>query len=299
MQIIYNIPHSMADNDITLLDFSRAAWSDRALIAVIVGAFAVISVVITLMLPERFRAEAAIMKATSISATASSGAMLARFSGLASLAGANLSQFAGEAGHAVPVLKSRMLLEQFIERNDLLPILFADDWDAGRKQWLDPDDPPTAWLAVRMFQESILQVREDIVTGLVFVTIDWANPKVAADWANGLVALTNEIVRHRDRATAERNIEFLNKEIERTNIMELRRVLYSLIETQMQTLMLANANPEYAFTVIDPAVAPEKRVFPQRALLVIAGTFFGGFIALLVVLMRVVVRLQQARESAA
>lgn len=289
----------MTDDDISLLDFSRAAWADRKLVVALVGAFAVLSVVVALLLPEKFRAEAAIMEATGASASSSAGAMLAQFSGLASLAGADLSRFAGDKGHAVPILKSRYLLEEFIARNELLPVLFADDWDHEAKRWREPDEPPTVWLAVRMFQESILTIREDIATGLVYVTIDWTDPVVAAAWSNGLVALANDIVRERDRTTAERNIEFLNQEIERTSVLQLQQVLYGLVETEMQTLMLANANPEYAFTVIDPAVVPEKRVFPQRILLVLVGTFIGAFIALLVVLVRVVVRLQQTRETRA
>jgi uncharacterized protein involved in exopolysaccharide biosynthesis len=39
--------------------------------------------------------------------------------------------------------------------------------------------------------------------------------------------------------------------------------------------MLANVRAEYAFTVIDPAVAPEVRVSPQRVVIVFGCTLIG------------------------
>jgi uncharacterized protein involved in exopolysaccharide biosynthesis len=47
--------------------------------------------------------------------------------------------------------------------------------------------------------------------------------------------------------------------------------------------MLANGRVEYAFTIVDPAVASEVRVSPRRALMGISGIaiglFLGTFIA--------------------
>jgi len=58
-------------------------------------------------------------------------------------------------------------------------------------------------------------------------------------------------------------------------------VIYNLIESQIQTLMLANARDEYAFTVVDPAVAPETRTSPRRKLIVLSGGALGVFFGVL------------------
>ncbi len=58
----------------------------------------------------------------------------------------------------------------------------------------------------------------------------------------------------------------------------MQRVMYSLIENETQTLMLANARAEYAFRVVDPAVAPEVRSSPNRTLIVLSGGVLGLFI---------------------
>jgi uncharacterized protein involved in exopolysaccharide biosynthesis len=39
--------------------------------------------------------------------------------------------------------------------------------------------------------------------------------------------------------------------------------------------MLANGKLEYAFTVIDPAVAPEIRISPKRTLMTLIGFAIG------------------------
>jgi len=39
--------------------------------------------------------------------------------------------------------------------------------------------------------------------------------------------------------------------------------------------MLANVRVEYAFTVIDPAVPPERRISPRRSLYVLVGALLG------------------------
>ena len=52
---------------------------------------------------------------------------------------------------------------------------------------------------------------------------------------------------------SSRNIQYLKDQIAKTDVVQLQGVMYSLVEAEMKTLMLANARSEYAFTVVDPA----------------------------------------------
>ena len=58
------------------------------------------------------------------------------------------------------------------------------------------------------------------------------------------------------------------------------------IEEQTKTIMLANSRPEYLFKTIDPAIAPERKAGPSRALTCVFGTLFGGFMGVMMVLIR-------------
>jgi uncharacterized protein involved in exopolysaccharide biosynthesis len=154
----------------------------------------------------------------------------------------------------------------------VLPLLRANAKDAG-----------TVWKLVERFKRTVLDMQEDKLKGTMTITMDWPDPAVAAKWANEFVALANQLVRDRSIADASRSVDYLNKQIERTNSVEIQRVMYNLIETQTKTLMLANGRLEYAFTIVDPAVVPEVRVRPWRSLMaatgVVVGFLFGSLIA--------------------
>src|SRR5690606_23870708 len=109
---------------------------------------------------------------------------------------------------AQAILESRRLVAEFIERLALLPELSSSD-------------SQSLWLAVKRFQETVVSIREDETQGTTTVAVDWTDPAVAAQWANEFVALANELIRRRALDEATRNIEYLNKQIERTNVVEV------------------------------------------------------------------------------
>ena len=50
--------------------------------------------------------------------------------------------------------------------------------------------------------------------------------------------------------------------------------------------MLAEVRQEYVFKTIDPAVAPEEKSGPRRALICILTTLLAGMLAAIIVLLR-------------
>ena len=168
----------------------------------------------------------------------------------------------------------------------MLPVLFEKKWDAKQGAWLhtDPRRVPTLRDGFRVFDRRIRTVVEDRKTGLVTVSVDWKDPAVAAEWANGLVALANDTLRKRAVQEATGTLAYLNRELERTEKVELRSSLFQLVETQQKALMLANTRPDYALRIIDPAVTPGERdrLRPKRALISVATTMLGGLAGCLV-----------------
>ena len=51
---------------------------------------------------------------------------------------------------------------------------------------------------------------------------------------------------------SKKSTEFLQQQLERTEIADIREVLYRLIEEQTKTIMFAEVRKEYVFKVIDP-----------------------------------------------
>ena len=94
----------------------------------------------------------------------------------------------------------------------------------------------------------------------------------------------NNAIREQEIDEAESSIAYLRQQIEQTPLTELRKLFFNLIQSQTETMMLANVREEYVFKTIDPATIPEFKSEPKRALICILGTFLGGFLALIYVL---------------
>jgi len=209
-----------------------------------------------------------------------------QFGGLASLAGVNLGG-SGNKAEAIATLNSRALTEHYIREQNLLPILFAKRWNTQIKQFT-PDGHgkvPTLWDGNKLFRKKIRKFSEDKKTGLISLAIEWTDPAIAAQWANDLVKLTNHTLRDRAIAESNRNLGYLNQQLERSSVVELRQAIYRLIETEVKNVMVAEGSEEYAFKIIDPAVAPEEKSKPKGTLIVavalVLGLLLSGFYALI------------------
>ena len=62
----------------------------------------------------------------------------------------------------------------------------------------------------------------------------------------------------------------------------MQTIFYQLIEEQTKTIMLANVRKDYVFKTIDPAIIPEEKDKPKRALIVILGTMLGGMLSIFI-----------------
>lgn len=50
--------------------------------------------------------------------------------------------------------------------------------------------------------------------------------------------------------------------------------------------MLAEVQEEFIFKIVDPAIAPETKESPRRALICVLGTLLGGMFGVVIVLIR-------------
>ena len=286
-QIVYVMPQDAgsghSDDAIDLVVLSRIIWNGRWIAMAITAAFALAATTYALIATEWYRAEVLLAPAKDDSM----GGIAAQLGGLASLAGISVGN-GGSTVESIAVLKSREFARDFIEDQDLLTVLLADQWDADTKRWKgsDPKKWPDIRDAVKVFDDDIRSVREDKLTGLVTLSIEWTDPKVAADWANALVTRLNDRMREKAIVEADTNVKFLRRELESTDVVTLQQSIGRLLESELQKLMLARGNQEFAFRVMDRADPPKRRSSPKRALLVALATLFGGIVATLTVVLR-------------
>jgi len=261
-----------AHGEIDLFELWSRVWRRRWMVIAISAVFVAASVTYALLAKPMYRAAVVIVEVHD-DALGGAASLANQLGGLASMVGVNIGGMKSD-NNGVAVLNSRHLTEEFIRRNSLVNKIIEM-----------PGPHRTMWYAVKAFRDSALTIREDTRANKIEVEVEWEDPRLAAEYANQYVALANELVRVRTLTEATRNIEYLNEQIEKTTVVELRRVMYSLIETETKRLMLANSRTEYAFTVIDPAVTPEMRASPKLTQLVVTFTFVGGVLGSLLALL--------------
>ena len=133
---------------------------------------------------------------------------------------------------------------------------------------------PSYQRSYRKFK-AIVQVREDLETGFIRISVKHHSPYVAKEWLDIINSSINEIFRQTHKRESINSIQYLNDELSRANLTELKQAISELIQEQTQRLMLIESNPEYIFKVIEPPYAPEHKVSPSRFLITIIGAILG------------------------
>jgi len=211
--------------------------------------------------------------------------LLGQFGGLASIAGLSLGSIDGQ--EAIACLKSRALFTQFANEQNLLPVLFREQWDTVSGHWrAGLRRIPTMDDAWATFDKGIRRVNEDTKTRVITLEITWKNRQQAAFWANELVRLANDELRRRALLETSASIASLEEQLARTDAVELRQSISKLLEAQLNRSVVAKSRRDYAFNVIDPAVVPDARRFvsPHRFLLAIISVPLGLFAGVCAVL---------------
>jgi uncharacterized protein involved in exopolysaccharide biosynthesis len=281
----------VVDQNITLAEYLGVIRRGRWIIAIFIAACVICAVLAGILLPTKYTA---VIVVAPVSSSSSGGALggvsslVSSVGSIASLAGLSVSEDSKKA-QTLAVLQSSALTERYIATNNLLPVLYHKLWDPATKRWktADPAKVPTLWKADRLFAKKIRVITVDPKTGLVTMTIVWANPQQAATWANGLVEMTNEYLRTEAIDESQRNIDYLDDEAAKTTLVPVREVIYGILESEISKEMLARGTKEYALKVLDPAQPPELPSSLKLSAWVFIGLMTGIITSLLLAFFRV------------
>jgi uncharacterized protein involved in exopolysaccharide biosynthesis len=133
----------------------------------------------------------------------------------------------------------------------------------------------------------VISINEERSTGLLEITVRWTDPEMGAAWAEELISRLNREMQQKARQRAEEEVAFLEAELAKTEISEIRQAIFNLIEARLQAVMVADVAEDYALRIIDPPIAPDIRdsVSLSSSARVVLGVFFGFFGAVAVALL--------------
>jgi uncharacterized protein involved in exopolysaccharide biosynthesis len=280
--------HDTVDDSINLIKVFRLVLGAWKLITGVTILMVLASVWYALTAPEIYQAEAVLAFADMEDSRMASS--LGQFGGLASLAGFPMASNTADE-EIIATLRSRQFIIRFLSDNNLLPILFHQEWDTGNDSWKEtiPDGFPSDDSAYRAFS-GIMKVGQTKASGLILLSVYWKDPKLAVEWTNQLVNRLNDDLQRKAIDDSKKRIVYLEQELAKTKTKDMLNVLYSLIEQEKQKEMLANVNDEFALKVIDPAVVPEFRYSPNRSQIVLLGAASGFFLGILILFSREFIR---------
>jgi uncharacterized protein involved in exopolysaccharide biosynthesis len=301
----------MEEDEISLLEYWQVIWKHRKTILRLAIAIPVITAVVSLFMTNIYQSRAIIAPITTKEGGAGGfSALLAQqFGGLPGV----LTPGAASASEIVNLLNSNVLREKIITRHNLLPILFPDEWDAEKGRWkseggwgisldprawmsalarmISPPPPgiakkvpgvPDVWDGLRKLDD-LVSVKNNIKDNSITVTAEFPDPEMSAKLVDFFLTSLTDHMSAEARRVADVNRKYLEAQLATTADPFIRQKIYNLIAQQIETSMMAEVKENFAFKVIDPPKAPDRKVKPKRAVMVIVSfvlaLFLGVFAA--------------------
>ena len=269
---------SSEEKEFSFKDLFEAIWINKFFIIIFPLLVGSITALYTLTLPNMYRAE--ILLASSESKNQNTSAAS---TGLAVLAGVNLQSTDNKTLIAIETLKSRKFISEFLIRHEALPALMAPiSWNSEEDILEVGEYHGSIQQATKRFKRIFFVGKLSQFEPFVLMTISHISPTQGRDWLESMVEDLNQSLSQRDVTEVENSIKYLQEQINKTNVTELKKLFYSMIEAQTSKAMLAEVRPEYAFRVIDPAIAPELKYSPYRLFITLLSVVYS-FVATIVI----------------
>lgn len=235
---------------------------------------------------------------------------------LSSLAGISFGGSNTEVSKVIQVLKSRDFAKHIIAFEDILINLFAvDSYDTATKTVMYNssiyDEVNTKWVRmppkngkqIPTYLEAHYELHKNVISineindQYIEIAAQHKSPLFAKDLLELITTELNKIIRKNDITVAKRSLEFLNKELQNTSQIEIRKSINELIKPNLEMLMLADIDTYYKLEPIDKPFYPETHSYPNRKLLCVIITFFGFLISCLYVLIRHIIFVKKNSKS--
>ena len=239
-------PNLLKDDGIDIFAVIKKMWKQRILIISLFLLSCILSVWYALSLPNIYKSRVILAPV----ATLSDSALMqnSAFSSLASITGRKITNQANSTNEAVQILRSFSFFGEILnEHNMKMPLMASIGWNLSEnKLIIDPEiynEKDMQWVsAIPTDQEAyeywveLFSVSQDIDTGFLAMEIKHFSPKLTKEWLDIIVYSINEKARAKAIFEAENSIEYLKPQFQSADLSEVRVILASLIQEQIQKI---------------------------------------------------------------
>ena len=262
------------DHGLGLIELWKILAKYRNLVIVITAVITLGSIFYTLSLPVIYKAEVTMFPVADKEDGASGINKLANITGI-NIKGSSLNRASAQA---IVRLNTRGFLIDYIQEKNLKFVLFSDQWNKAEKKWIDKE--PSNHEAYEFLSDMIEITGPDPKdpSQLITLFLEWKDPNnlnIIADIANELISQINIYEKKRTLVESKKSLIFFERELKRTDLIDSKALLYSLIEGQIKKKMWANIGNDMVFKIIDPAITPIKPESNKTILIIILSTLFG------------------------
>ena len=289
------------EDEIDLLVLFKEIWKKRIFIFIATAIISLSSIIYALSLTNYYTSESILNIRDS-----KDSSMVNNSFGLSSMIGLNLfGETNSSASEIIELIQSREFVKRLIRFEDVLPSLLAiesydssskkltfdsDVYDSITKKWVrnvnqnQPSKP--SYLEAHRAYSEMLDVSVDKVSGLISLKFEHVSPIFAQKILSLIIREANNFNREMDIKNTNLALSHFEKELSKTSLLEMKESINQLIETQLETRMMASIYDDYILVSIEPPFVPDRRSKPSRSFIVIFSTLIGGLMSLLYVVIR-------------
>ena len=183
---------TVCENEVTPIDYWGVLWRRKMMIIILCVAAVAATLVVSKQLPKYYKSDAVILpiapEAGGLNAALSANPLAGALVGSIGLS--------SPADKILVLLKSRTIAERVVKRFDLIRVFNERKWDAAKGAWKDPEDPPLLEDAVKDLEKKVTSFKKS-KEGAITISVEWKDPKLAAEMANYYVAALAEFMKNK------------------------------------------------------------------------------------------------------
>lgn len=305
------------EQEIDLLEYVASVWQSKYRLVAVSVLMACVTLGVTLVMPSKYSASA-LVAYNSYDKPGGVAPKDYRGSDTVGLLERDMvidTSPANEQDRILVRLRSFDFLKIFIEKHDLLKIIYSKSWDETNKTWIketpfiDMENFTTeikqilqikpkkntiagdmSWTtdggfdirsAVSLFNKEMLHIDPNEKTGLLSLTITTTDPDLSSNLVNSFVVDFKKYQREIVLNELAQRRKYLEDQLSRTQNLEFQRSIYRMLETQLSAEALINIRKNYPIEIIEPAVPPLVKSSPRRLLWSIIAFIATMFIGLM------------------
>jgi LPS O-antigen subunit length determinant protein (WzzB/FepE family) len=286
------------DGELDLFQLFKILWTYKFQVVFLTAGVAIFSVFYALSLPNIYESESV------LTPVQQGGGQSSQAGGIAALVGINLNEANGnnidvtletsKSFDFYKYLNKKRGIDKYIVAVDHYSYtedkLYFDEaiFNSEENKWVvdsnGESSQPSLLKSYKAFKKDHFFFVRDKITGLIEFKFEHQSPRVSKQVLDFIIKDLNQYIRDREIIEARDSIKFIELQISKTPVPEVRKALAKLIELKAQKMMIGETTDEYALKIIQSPIEPEAPAYPSRRIICIVITLLGGVLSSLFVL---------------